>query len=201
MGIDELEYYWKEEKCSSVTDSNFAVLSKGLNNNSGFSSVGFFDRDIAESESILEIGPGRGTCIKEINSKYPEKQLSIADISQIQLDRIVLSGLTKYKFYELPSNVSDMIYFHLVLQHIPKHLTKDFFTIIYKALKPKGKIYFQYLVAIDESKIGQIWQSGTILHSDSELLKILTDIGFIPMKIVKIPVDEQYWWAYFYIIK
>jgi len=196
MGINEnsweyLSSYWDASDCQLITNSGFGDISLE------FSNVGTFEQDIKEANSILEIGPGSGGCITRISQLYPNKNLSITDIAKAQLDRINIDGLNKYIFLDLPENIADVIYFHLVLQHVPKNLSQEFFQLVYKALKPKGKLYFQYIVAIDYEKTKQLMTSGTILYLDSELLKLLINLGFHPKKIAKIPINNVlYWWGY-----
>ena len=174
----------------------------------GFNLVGPFEEDLRKKRSILEIGPGRGNMLKAIFTKLGNRnaELHAADISMNILDHIEAPfPIYKHDLLEIPKEIADVAYCHLVLQHTPENLIPQFFKAIKKALVKGGSFYLQYhtpqeiKIYVEPTLETITWEfvigKGWLYYSEEEVTKWLRDAGFDVLKTAEIPQPK---WGYIY---
>jgi len=192
---EKQEYFsdhWQKCHTNDIANSQFFLSGYNLEN---YLSLFRAHEKYRNSRHILEIGIGEGTALKDM-LKTPNKILYAVDIVPEALEKIKPFVKNTYLLDELhrvSKNTLDIIFCHLVVQHITDRMLRHHITHLIPCLKEDGIYYIQYRGKVSESfedipMTDYIY--GDIERSESEMRAMISDCGGKVMEDIKVMESE-----------
>lgn len=123
---------------------------------------------------VLEIGVGLGFCTRDVVARGV--RLSVLDISEVALARVRDFTYAQYQTPDnLPSGGFDLVFSHLVVQHMSDEDLLQQMKEVLRALRPKGIFAFQFADCGQRSQTTESQRIGGCCRSVVDIEKIVQE--------------------------